>query len=148
MLIIVVAVILFYSKTTKKNKTVLQLSDYDMAEIDISEQKMSVYIAESNIQQQYGLSIVDKINDNEGMLFLYQGEQTPTFWMKDMHFDIDIIWIKDEVIIGITQNLSYLDQQTRYYPENEVDAVLEVKSGFCQRHDVKIDDKIKISRKK
>ncbi len=44
-------------------------------------------------QQAKGLSIKNTLNDNEGMLFLFNVPGEYSFWMKDMKFPLDIIWI-------------------------------------------------------
>ena len=46
--------------------------------------------------QSKGLAIKDSLNENEGMLFIFESPQKYSFWMKDMKFPIDIIWINSD----------------------------------------------------
>ena len=46
--------------------------------------------------QSKGLAIRDSLNENEGMLFIFETPQKYSFWMKDMKFPIDIIWINQD----------------------------------------------------
>ncbi len=50
-------------------------------------------VAITDEDQTKGLSIKDHMNENEGMLFAYDKPSQQSFWMKDMRFPIDIIWL-------------------------------------------------------
>ena len=57
-------------------------------------------ISVTNEQRTKGLSEKDDLAENEAMLFVFGNEAKHTFWMKDMKFPIDIIWIdSDKTII-------------------------------------------------
>ena len=44
-------------------------------------------------ERQQGLSGRETMAQDTGMLFVFEEEQPLTFWMKDMRFPLDIIWI-------------------------------------------------------
>jgi uncharacterized membrane protein (UPF0127 family) len=52
-----------------------------------------VELATTVIQQAKGLSGRTGLGENDGMLFLFNRPAIQSFWMKDMNFPIDIIWI-------------------------------------------------------
>ncbi|MGN6351023.1 MAG: DUF192 domain-containing protein, partial [Candidatus Nitrosocosmicus sp.] len=57
-------------------------------------------------QQAKGLSIKNSLNDSEGMLFPFDKPGDYSFWMKDMKFPIDILWIDaNNKIVHIEKNL-------------------------------------------
>ncbi len=97
-----------------------------------------------------GLSNRDGIDSDNGMLFDFREEinRKPNFWMKDMRFAIDIIWIKDNKIIHINEDVpppkSITDQLPTYGPPSEIDFVLEVQSGLSKGSEWKIGDEIKL----
>jgi uncharacterized membrane protein (UPF0127 family) len=73
--------------------------------------------------------------ETDGMLFVYPSPQPVVFWMKDMLFAIDIIWLRDGEVIGIERNAQPPEPET---PDNElelyqspglVDMVLETEPG-------------------
>ncbi|MEK7167375.1 MAG: DUF192 domain-containing protein, partial [Patescibacteria group bacterium] len=71
----------------------------------------------------------------------------PSFWMKDMRFSLDIIWIKDDMIIGFEKNVQPqpLGEELRVYqPESFVNYVLEVPAGFVDGKGIKIGDKVEL----
>ncbi|MBP7768760.1 DUF192 domain-containing protein [Candidatus Woesebacteria bacterium] len=72
---------------------------------------------------------------SDGMLFLFANKRMPTFWMKEMQFPLDLIWLDGEVVLEVTENVPAPDpaQPLRelpvYQPAVEVDGVLEVPAG-------------------
>lgn len=82
-----------------------------------------------------GLSGRSSLGPAKGMLFLLPSKQTPSFWMKDMKFPLDLIWIDNGRIIAVTHNVPAPSPGTpesslpMYKPSAPVTAVLEVMSG-------------------
>ena len=108
--------------------------------------KVFVDIALTDKQQQDGLSVKNFMKETEGMLF-FLGEPTKaSFWMKNMHFPIDIIWLDENLSIVHIENALppcispfYCPS---YTPLKESLYVLETISGFSNKHNIKIGDKI------
>lgn len=50
-----------------------------------------------------GLAKYNKLEENQAMYFELNSKAIQTFWMKDMKFDIDIIWIADDLVVGVSQ---------------------------------------------
>ncbi len=102
-----------------------------------------------------GLSGKTKMADNEGMLFDFGNKEgTPGFWMKDMKFNLDFIWIDQNKIVGITANvpapvddngLKIRDNDLpTYYPPSVVNQVLEVNSGWTEKNKIKTGDEVRL----
>lgn len=153
-LVVTVGILLFLSLVyyiylflQDKNNT-LEIADYNKQEITVGSQRLSVYLADSEAKKEIGLAGFDSLNDNEGMLFPYQPVQIPAFWMKNMKFAIDIIWIRDGKIVEITKNvpleLNKFDSELkRYYPKEEIDQVLEVNAGWSEKNQIGVGDNVK-----
>ncbi|MGE0243872.1 MAG: DUF192 domain-containing protein, partial [Nitrososphaeraceae archaeon] len=68
--------------------------------------KVLVDIAITDKQLQDGLAIKNSLKENEGMLFFLGEPRKASFWMKDMKFPIDIIWLDESFsIVHIEQEL-------------------------------------------
>jgi len=118
--------------------------------VKIGDTHISVEVMRSAEQKAKGLSGRTSLAENAGMLFVFSPKQKVSFWMIDMHFPIDIIWIADGKIIGIEKNAPAPEKGTPndklplYYSPSEIDHVLEVNSGFSEKHSIKTGDSIKI----
>ncbi|MBI1869449.1 DUF192 domain-containing protein [Candidatus Gottesmanbacteria bacterium] len=89
-----------------------------------------------------GLSDRSSIPSNAGMLFVLPGETRPIFWMKAMHFPLDIIWIRDKRVIDINENLPVPTGNLlpTYSPKDNADMVLEVPAGSVARKRLAVGD--------
>lgn len=110
--------------------------------IIIANNKYKVEIAKTKKQREIGLSNKKKLNNSDGMLFIYSQPMQVDYWMKDMYFDIDILWIKENKVIGFEKNVSYLDQKEVYHSPGSIDMVLELISGTIDKNNLKIGDNI------
>ena len=119
------------------------------AEIMINDSVFNVDLALFSDKKTKGLSGIDSIEENNGMLFVYFNNDIRYFWTKDMNFPIDILWIKGNKIINISENVPvYTDEQiTRMNSVYPVDRVLELKAGTVSKYNIKINDKVIIKLK-
>jgi uncharacterized membrane protein (UPF0127 family) len=109
--------------------------------IQINNRTLKVALAKTTSEKQKGLGGVYKLNENEGMLFVMGQKNRYGFWMKGMKIPIDIIWISDNKIIDISQNIDIAQGEFKvYYPTTPVNYVLEVSSGYCKRYNIRIGD--------
>lgn len=125
--------------------------------VKIGDTSIKVEAANSDAERQKGLSERSSLDKDSGMLFVINNKAIPTFWMKDMKFAIDIIWIlsssgdvKEGEIIQIDKNAlapppGTSDNKLKLYsPKSAVDYVLEVNSGFSDSNNIKVGDSVLI----
>ena len=66
----------------------------------------SVDMAVTAPERQQGLSGREFMAQDAGMLFVFEDEQPRHFWMKDMRFPLDIIWIDGQCrLAGVSANV-------------------------------------------
>lgn len=119
---------------------------YQSGTVTIGKNKLKVEMAEAALAQLKGLSWRKSLDPNSGMLFVFGTPSFYSFWMKDMFFPIDIIWISNDQIVDITKNVpvpqgNYLPT---YSPSEPVNYVLEINAGYSDSHGIKIGDQVKI----
>ena len=68
------------------------------AKVSIDNRTFSVEVATSSAQQQQGLSGRNSLATDKGMLFIFKTPNKYAFWMKDMKFPLDMVFIKDNKI--------------------------------------------------
>lgn len=116
--------------------------------LTVGTHKLWVEIMDTDAKREQGLSGREKLADNQGMYFIFSGtnQQRPGFWMKDMKFNLDIIWIQNNSVVGITKNLEAPATASStlpvYYPLADIDAALEVNAGWAEKYNVAVGDKI------
>lgn len=110
--------------------------------------KIPVAIADTPAERQQGLSGTQSLPQDSGMLFVFDTPNKPGFWMKDMKYGLDFVWLDSAMkIIDITHNVMpntypkvfYCSQPT--CPNDEVGRVqyvLEVRAGFSTAHNLKM----------
>lgn len=90
-----------------------------------------------------GLSGRTGLMDDEGMLFVFDEEGLYSFWMKDMLFSIDIIWIAtDGTIVDIAHNVSPDTYPASFTTQANARYVLELRAGWMQENNVQIGEKV------
>lgn len=99
-----------------------------------SGEKIFVEIADTEEKREKGLSGRDSIGDDEGMLFLFPEGGGYGFWMKEMKFPIDIIWVHKGKIVWIEKNVDpqvgVSDEKLQVYTfSGSADTVIEIKGG-------------------
>lgn len=106
--------------------------------------KIKVEIAKRESELTKGLSGRQNLEKNSGMLFELSEKKTVTFWMKDMNFPLDIIWIDENIIIGIEKNAPRPtgDKIPTFSSPKPVNFVLEVNAGFSEKNNINIGDKV------
>src|SRR3989339_720000 len=63
------------------------------------------------------------------------------FWMKDMNFPIDIIWIgEDYKIVYIKENALPESYPEKFNPNQPALYVLEINAGMVSENEIKIED--------
>ena len=68
-------------------------TNYLKANVTVNNFNLIADLATSDVQQTKGLAVKDHLQEKEGMLFVFQKPAQYHFWMKDMKFPIDIIWM-------------------------------------------------------
>lgn len=106
-----------------------------------------VEVSSTPAEMEQGLSDRAVMDINQGMLFDFGlAPSKVAFWMKDMKFDLDFIWIKNNRIIFITENAQAprpsLENLPLYYPPEPVDQVLEVNSGWTEKNNISVGDAV------
>ena len=103
--------------------------------IHIKGEDLFAEVADTVAEHVRGLSGRKSLRENEGMLFVYQAPHQASFWMKNMGFAIDIIWLDAEKrIIGIEPRISPDTFPRLFYSPAPVQYVLEVQAGWAERH--------------
>jgi uncharacterized protein len=97
-------------------------------------------------QQATGLSFRNSLNASQGMLFPFHTPGDYSFWMKDMRFPLDILWIDSgNNIVHIEKNLQpcvFILLCPSYSPHSVSKYVLEVNSNYTTKNNITVGDRV------
>jgi len=138
--IITILVILFiYNNFWVENK---------QGRVCFNDKCFNVNLAITPAEQTKGLMFVNHLDEDKGMLFIFQADGVYPFWMKNMLIPLDIIWI------GSDGNVVYINRNTQpctstcpnINPGKEARYVLEVNAGIADKIGLEVGGKITIVR--
>ncbi len=88
------------------NFTFAEVQDYAHAIVTTSTGKeISVEVADTVEKRSLGLGKRSGLENGWGMLFVFEKRKQHGFWMKDMEFPLDIIWLDNHRIAYILRNV-------------------------------------------
>lgn len=104
--------------------------------VRIGDALFSVDLALTPEQRSQGLSGRHVMAAETGMLFVFENEGALTFWMKEMRFPLDIVWIgADCTVVDVTlgapppEEGQGLADLPRFSPRSPAQYVLEINAG-------------------
>jgi uncharacterized membrane protein (UPF0127 family) len=121
-------------------------SAYPTAEVTIGIHRIRAEVADTPERKARGLSGRSQLGKGRGMLFPHARPGLHGFWMYDMRFDIDIVWIREDRIVDVTSRAPHDPPGAlpTYRPREAADLVLEVPAGTAEGLGWKIGDRVKI----
>ncbi len=102
------------------------------AKISLAGQVFRVEIADSAEEKKLGLGGRKNICSGCGMLFIFSESGRHSFWMKDMEFPLDILWLEKGSIVEMEKNIP-ADSKEIFSPVGYSDQVLELEAGTVDR---------------
>jgi uncharacterized membrane protein (UPF0127 family) len=89
-----------------------------------------VSIADTPIARARGLSGTQSLPQGTGKLFIFDTPDVYGFWMKDMRYSLDIVWIDSAwQVVGVTLDVAPETYPTTFFPPSAVQYVLELNTG-------------------
>lgn len=119
----------------------------DVDRIRVGEVELNVLIADSYAEQVQGLSgtEVDTL-EADGMLFVYETEKERTFWMHQMNYNLDMVWIRGAEVVKIEENIPAPkegENPMRFHSMPfAIDAALELPAGGVEQFGIEVGQMI------
>ena len=107
--------------------------------------EIPVELATTSAAVQKGLSGRLPLEPGKGILFIFNRPDRYRFWMPDMSFPIDIVWIDNGQVVDADENVSPKFDPLHpifYTPARPVRYVLEVNAGFMKRNNIRVGDPV------
>jgi uncharacterized membrane protein (UPF0127 family) len=113
---------------------------------EINGHVFSLYLAQTSQEQSIGLAKYKSIGQNQGMIFLFDKSDYYSFWMKDMKFPIDIIFISGNKVVDVFDKVPVSPNENLpvYTTKTKADKVLEINAGLAKKYEIKIGNIVNI----
>lgn len=114
--------------------------------VTIRDARVATEVVRTPEERARGLGGRDSLAWGDGMLFPYEQPGFLAFWMKDMRFSIDIVWIRAGRITEIAHRVPWSPEGPgpTLRPRELADAVLEVPAGYAEAHGWRRGDAVTI----
>lgn len=104
-----------------------------------------VEIQDTDSERNKGLSGRSSLAEGRGMLFVFEGDGIYSFWMKDMLFPIDIIWISSNGnIVDINENVAPDTYPKTFSSQSPARYVLELPANTVKRLRISVGDIVRL----
>lgn len=104
---------------------------------------VDVSVAKTWPERIKGLSGTPYLPDNLVKLFIFDTPAFHSIWMKDMQYEIDIIWVDIENKINhIEENVTPDSYPNLFVPEYPALYVIETVAGFVEKNKISIGDTV------
>ena len=124
-----------------------EVQDYAHAIVTTSTGKeISVEVADTVEKRSLGLGKRSGLENGWGMLFVFEKRKQHGFWMKDMQFPLDIIWLDNHRIVHILRNVQPAKSGVIppvMTPPVSGNFVLEIDSGRAEELKLQVGQRLK-----
>ncbi len=114
-----------------------------ISKVCFNEKCFNVEIANTPEKQAQGLMNREYLNQDSGMLFIFDTEAEYHFWMKNTLIPLDIIWLdKNRKVVFIEHNAEpcQADPCETFGPGEKAKYVFEINSGLAKKISLKEED--------
>ncbi len=114
----------------------------------IREQTFKLEVADDEKERAKGLSERDSLDRNRGMLFIFEQKGKYGFWMRNVKFPLDLIYISDNKIVQIFKNAEPKSEDENipvFTPDSEANFVLEINGGLSDEYGFEVGDEVVFS---
>ncbi len=98
--------------------------------VEVAGKIFQVEVVSASAKRALGLSGRTQLENNQGMLFIFEQDARHRFWMKNMSFSLDIAWIsKFGSVVHMERHVSPESWPKSFAPSKAARYVLEVPAG-------------------
>ena len=103
-------------------------------------------VANTPQQRSKGLMFRRSLKENYGMLFKFNNFVNIDIWMKNTLFPLDVIFIRDNRIVNIYENLQpcNIKKCAKFNSKFKVDKIIELKAGTVKKFNIQVEKIVEI----
>ncbi|MFC1598282.1 DUF192 domain-containing protein [Patescibacteria group bacterium] len=116
-------------------------------QLTINDTVFTVEVADNTVERALGLQHRESLPEQHGMLFIFDSNQMYPLWMKNTLIPLDAIWIEDDIVVGITENIQPEPGVPdyglkKYQASRPVNNILEINAGEAAKFGISEGDAV------
>ena len=116
---------------------------YKQSRVHIGNSEYRLYHADDDEKRAQGLSNTEKLPADQGIMFVFASKEKYSFWMKDMKYSLDFIFLDNNVVVDIYEDIRPDSYPNIISPRRPVNKVIELNAGEIKKAGITIGDKLK-----
>jgi uncharacterized membrane protein (UPF0127 family) len=123
----------------------LIITNHGGNDLKFGSQSLQIERVDTPALREKGLSGRSNLPAGQGMLFVFSDPSQYCFWMKDMKFNIDMIWLDSAgQVIKVQSNVSPSTYPASFCPDKDAQYVIEVNADIARQAGVKPGNKLNV----
>jgi uncharacterized membrane protein (UPF0127 family) len=116
------------------------------ARTTINGQSIGLEVARTPLEQAVGLMFRSDLGENRGMLFPLNPPRVASFWMRNVFFELDMVFVRNGVVEAVFSNVPpcLTERCPSYGPDTVVDGVIELRGGRAEELGLQVGDRLDI----
>ena len=147
-ILIILFSVVFFSAQKEGVDVARTLASHQHIDLKVGNTVFDMAVSDTESLRSMGLSGVAGLKNDEAMLFVFPQEGLWGFWMKDMQFSIDIVWLdKEKKVVSFEKNVSPDTFPKTFFPKTNAMYVVEFIEGTVEKNKVHIGDQFVFPQK-
>lgn len=115
---------------------------------DVGKYAYQVEVSDTKEERELGLMHRESLDEDKGMLFIFEDERRVAFWMKNTLISLDMIFMdKNFKVVDFFENVPTCEKEPcpRYIPNNPAMYVVELNAGQIDKMELDRGDLIELN---
>lgn len=108
--------------------------------------EIEIEVADNEFETQRGLMDRRSMEENRGMLFIFPQEAPRSFWMKNTHISLDIMYVTEDFRVESIQKYTQPRSLRSLPSKGNAMYVVEVVAGFSDKYNINDSTFVTFSR--
>lgn len=121
-------------------RTTQQFTDYPRKQATLGPHKLTLVLTDTEQRKITGLSGSKPLRENEGMLFHFPAPGRYGFWMKDMKYPLDFLYLRNNKVVEVRTDVSPETYPDIILPTVDFDSMIEMNAGSTSKLNLHIGD--------
>ena len=118
---------------------------YKHVSITLGQKTFDTLVSDTESLREKGLGDREYLSPDQAMLFVFDRPDFYGFWMKDMHFPINMIWVDaSSTIVGIEEDVRPETYPKNFFPKSPASFVIETNTGVSHIEGLHLGDHVSL----